>query len=131
MARRVRMSSDEAWAVLEHAHTGVLTSLRATKKFARVRNDPRVSFVVESGMEWAQLVGVHLTGRARFVEDGAQLDRVAAALDAKYASFRTPRPEMSSATRAHYETRTATIEIVPDERIMSWDNARLFDPEQA
>ncbi len=35
-----------------------------TKKFARIRNDPRVAFVVESGTHWAELVGVHLTGRA-------------------------------------------------------------------
>jgi hypothetical protein len=54
-----------------------------------------------------------------------------AALHAKYEGFRTPRPQMPSATRAHYETRTVTIEIVPDDRILSWDNARLFAPEQA
>ncbi len=156
MARSVRMSSDEAWAVLENAHTGVLTSLRAdgwpislpvwfvvldrriyvagqahTKKFARIRNDPRVSFVVESGTQWAELVGVQLTGRAGFVEGGEQLDRVMAALHAKYESFRMPRPQMPSATRVHYETRTVTIEIVPDDRILSWDNARLKVSEQA
>ncbi len=154
MARSVRMNDDEAWTVLENAHTGILTSLRAdgwpisspvwfvaldrriyvsgpahTKKFARIRNDPRVSFVVESGAHWAELVGVHLTGRAGFVGGGEQLDQVMTALHAKYERFRTPRPEMPSATRAHYETRTATIEIVPDERILSWDNARLFAPE--
>ena len=155
MARSVHMNGDEAWAVLEHAHTGVLTSLRAdgwpislpvwfvaldrriyvagpahTKKFARIRKDPRVSFVVESGMRWAELVGVHLTGRAGFVEGDSQLDRVATALNAKYESFRTPRPEMPSATRTHYEARTTTIEIVPDDRILSWDNARLFAADE-
>ena len=156
MARSVRMTSDEAWEVLEHAHTGVLTSLRAdgwpislpvwfvvvdrhiyvagpahAKKFARIRNDPRVAFVVESGTRWAELVGVHVTGRAAFLEAGERLDGVMAALDAKYERFRTPRPEMPSSTRAHYETRTETIELVPDERILSWDNARLFAQEQA
>jgi PPOX class probable F420-dependent enzyme len=156
VARTVRMNGDEAWAVLENAHTGVLTSLRAdgwpislpvwfvaldrriyvagpahTKKFARIRNDPRVSFVVESGARWAELAGVHVTGRASFVEAGEHLDRVMASLDAKYATFRTPRAEMPSATRANYETQTATIEILPEERILSWDNARLFAPEQA
>ena len=154
MVRSVRMTSAEAWDVLEHAHTGVLTSLRAdgspislpvwfvvvdrriyvagpahTKKFARMRNDPRVAFVVESGTRWAELVGVHVTGCARLLEAGEQLDRVMTALDAKYARFRTPRPEMPSSTRAHYEILTETIEIVPDERILSWDNARLFTPE--
>jgi PPOX class probable F420-dependent enzyme len=154
VARSVRMSRDEAWAVLEHAHTGILTSLRAdgwpislpvwfvvldrriyvagpahTKKFARIRNDPRVSFVVESGTRWAELVGVHVTGRAVVLEAGARSDRVMAAFAAKYGAFRTPRPDMPSATRAQYETRTTTIEIEPEDRILSWDNARLFAPE--
>jgi PPOX class probable F420-dependent enzyme len=150
------MSRDEAWEVLERAHTGVFTSLRGdgwpislpvwfavidrriyvagpahTKKFARIRNDPRVSFVVESGTQWAELVGVHVTGRAAFLDPGERCDRVMAALHTKYEPFRTPRPQMPSTTRAHYETQTATIEIMPDDRILSWDNARLFTPEQA
>ena len=151
MVRTVRMSDADALIVLERAHTGILTSVRRdgwpislpvwfvaldrriyiagqahTKKFARIRNDPRVSFVVESGTNWAELVGVHVTGRARFLDDGARLDQVMAALHAKYERFRTPRSQMPSTTRSHYETLTATIEIVPDGRILSWNNARLF-----
>ena len=38
---------------------------------------------------------------------------------------------MPDATRAHYETAVTTIEIVPDDRILSWDNARLFAPDPA
>jgi len=154
MPRSVRMTSADAWAVLERAHTGILTSLRRdgapvslpvwfvaldrriyvagpdhTKKFARIRNDPRVSFLVESGRLWAELVGVHLTGHARVLDDRNQLERVDAALDAKYAGFRTPHPDMPAATRAHYETQTTTIEIVPDDRILSWDNSRVLAPE--
>jgi len=142
--------------MLEHAHTGVLSSLRAdgwpislpvwfvvvdrciyvagpapTKKFTRIRNDPRVSFVVESGTQWAELVGVHMTGRAVFLDPGARLERVMAAFQEKYDRFRTPRPEMPPSTRTHYETQTATIEIRPDDRILSWDNSRLFTPEQS
>jgi PPOX class probable F420-dependent enzyme len=147
----VRLTPDEAWAVLERAHTGILTTLRRdgwpislpvwfvaldgglyiagparTKKFGRVRHDPRVSFLVESGDRWSELVGVHVTGRAHVVTDPALLARVAAALAAKYAAFRTPRAAMPDATRARYEGETTTIEIVPDERILSWDNSRLF-----
>ncbi len=151
MARSIRMTDDEAWAMLEHAHTGVLTSLRRdggpislpvwfvaldrrvyvagparTKKFARVRHDPRVAFLVESGTNWAELAGVQLTGRADLLDASERLDRVTSALHAKYERFRTPRAQMPSTTRANYETETATIEIVPDERILSWDNSRLF-----
>ena len=154
MPQSVRVHDDDAWGVLERAHTGVLTSLRRdgwpislpvwfvvldrcvyvagpepTKKFARIRHDPRVSFVVESGTAWAELVGVHLTGRATFLGPGAHLDRVTAALQTKYEAFRTPRSEMPAATRARYEVAITTIEIVPDARVIAWDNARLFAPE--
>jgi PPOX class probable F420-dependent enzyme len=156
VARSVRLGADEAWTVLSTAHTGVLTSLRRdgvpvslpvwfvvverriyvsgqahTKKFARVRHDPRVSFLVESGERWAELVGVHVTGRARVVDDPELLDRVSAALHEKYSQFRTPRETMPAPTRAHYETALATIGIVPDDRILTWDNSRLFTGDGA
>ena len=74
---------------------------------------------------WAELTGVHLTGHAELMTAGERLDEVMAALHAKYEGFRTPRPQMPERTRAHYESGTATIEIAPDDRILSWDNARL------
>jgi nitroimidazol reductase NimA-like FMN-containing flavoprotein (pyridoxamine 5'-phosphate oxidase superfamily) len=146
----VRLSRDEAWSIVAGAHTGIFTSLRRdgtpislpiwfvvidrriylsgpahAKRVARVRRDPRVSFLVESGIRWAELRAVHLTGRARIVTEPELKACVADVLDAKYAGFRTARAEMTAATRAHYEVEIATIEITPDERILSWDNARL------
>jgi nitroimidazol reductase NimA-like FMN-containing flavoprotein (pyridoxamine 5'-phosphate oxidase superfamily) len=145
-----RLSPDEAWAVVAAAHTGIFTSLRrdgvpialplwfveldrriyvsgpaTARRVARVRRDPRVSFLVESGRYWAELLAVHLTGRARVVSEPELLARVAAALDAKYGAFRTRRSAMPAATRAHYEVELATIEITPDAHILSWNNARL------
>jgi len=156
VARSVRLDDDEAWDALRRAHTGILTTLRGdgvpialpvwfvaldrriyvsgpghTKKFARIRHDPRVGFLVESGLRWIELCGVHVTGTARIVDDEALAQRVAAALDAKYAEFRITREEMPEPTRAHYETSVATIEITPDERILSWENSRLFAPESS
>jgi PPOX class probable F420-dependent enzyme len=146
----LRLSPDEAWAVVAASHTGLFTSLRrdgvpitlpvwfvvldrriyvsgpaSAKRVARIRRDPRVSFLVESGERWAELRAVHLTGRARVVTESEPLARVAAALEAKYAAFRTPRAGMPAATRAHYDVELATIEIAPDEHMLSWDNARL------
>jgi nitroimidazol reductase NimA-like FMN-containing flavoprotein (pyridoxamine 5'-phosphate oxidase superfamily) len=146
----IRLTREEAWKVLADSHTGIFTSLRADgmpialpvwfvalderiyvaapmhrKKVARVRRDPRVSFLVESGELWKELRGVHLTGRAHFVEDPARIAVVRAALDAKYNAFRSPRPSMPEETRAQYETEIAYMESVPDERILSFDNARI------
>lgn len=153
MAVSVRMTRDEAWAELARAHTGIFTSLRrdgvpislpvwfvvlderiyvggpaTSKKVARVRHDHRVAFLVESGERWRDLRAVHLTGRGRIVEDAESslLERVSALSDDKYAAFRTPRDDMPDATRQHYAVAHATIEIAPDDRVLSWDNARLF-----
>jgi PPOX class probable F420-dependent enzyme len=150
MATSVRMSPDDAWRFLADAHTGILTTLRRdgqpialpvwfvafdgrvfvsgperTKKFSRIRRDARVSFLVESGRRWSELRGVHVTGRARVVDDPELLAHVRLALDLKYAAFRTPRAAMPDATRAHYDTEVTTIEIQVDDRVLSWDNARL------
>ena len=146
----IRLSREEAWAALESAHTGILTTLRADgvpialpvwfvameeriyvgtpshrKKLVRIARDPRVSFLVESGEKWAELTGVHLTGVANVVDDTVIRERVREALDSKYATFRTPRASMPERTRDTYEVPTTVIEVVPDERILSWDNSRL------
>jgi PPOX class probable F420-dependent enzyme len=145
----VRLTPDEAWGVLERAHTGILTTLRrdgmpislpmwfvvldrticigapsGTKKLARLRHDPRASFLVESGERWAELEAVHLTGQVEMVNDEAEIARIDDALDKKYAAFRTASTEMPQATRNHYAGRTY-LRLVPDDRILSWDNRKL------
>lgn len=145
----VRLDADEAWAVLEVAHTGIFTTLRRdgmpialpvwfvaldrticlaapsrTKKIARLRHDARASFLVESGEKWVELEAVHLTGRVELVTDEAAMARIDEALDEKYAAFRGPRGAMPEKTQAHYAGRTF-LRLVPDERIVSWDNRRI------
>ena len=95
-----------------------------TKKLARLRHDPRASFLVESGERWAELEAVHLTGRVEVVTDEAEIARIDAALDEKYAAFRTASTAMPQATRDHYAGRTY-LRLVPDDRILSWDNRKL------
>lgn len=146
----VRMTAEEAWARVAAAHTGIVTSLRrdgvpiatpmwfcvvddavhfrtpdGSKKAGRLRHDPRIGFLVEGGTRWAELWAVHLAGRAEFVTDPDVVERVGAALSAKYAGFRTARTEMPDATRTHYERPAAVIRIDAEERIVSWDNAKL------
>ena len=145
----VRLSADEAWAVLEGSHTGIFTTLRRdgmpialpvwfvvldrticvsapsrTKKLQRLRHDPRASFLVESGEKWAELEAVHLTGTVEFVEDQADIERIADAIQTKYAPFQGDRSAMPERTREHYAGRTF-LRLVPDERIISWDNRRI------
>ena len=146
----IRLSRAEAWEVLGASHTGIFTSLRSdgvpitlpvwfvalderiyidavatTKKVARIRRDPRVSFLVESGERWRDLRGVHLTGRARIVAEPELQARVGAALGEKYGGFSGDRSAMPAESRSHYEREHLVLEIEPDERILSYENARI------
>lgn len=145
----VRMDPAEAWAFLREGHTGIYTTLRRDgmpvslpvwyavdgeavyvstrgKKVLRVRHNPASSFLVEAGQAWAELRGVHLTGRSSVVDpDEALRARITAELDRKYAAFRTSRSRMPDATKAYYSAGQAIIMFEPDPRILSWDNRRL------
>jgi PPOX class probable F420-dependent enzyme len=145
----VRLTKDEAWEAVESAHTGTLTTLRrdgmpialpvwfvvdghaivlmtpaGTKKIARVRHDPRASFLVESGQQYLELRGVHLTGQVETVEDADAKARIEAAVNAKYAPFRPPAGDLPAAAQAYYAEQVF-LRFVPEERILTWDNARL------
>ncbi|MGH7894309.1 MAG: pyridoxamine 5'-phosphate oxidase family protein [Candidatus Binatia bacterium] len=149
--RSVRLTTDEAWALLRDAHTGILVTLRRdgvpiatpmwfaaldgyvyvrtparSKKVGRLRRDARVTFLVEEGERWAELRAVHFTGRAEIVGDDPDLvARVDAELDRKYTRFRTARAAMPDPTRRHYETTFALIRVVPDPAPITWDNRKL------
>jgi PPOX class probable F420-dependent enzyme len=145
----IRLTEHEAWHAVESAHTGILTTLRrdgmpialpvwfvvddrsvalmtpsGTKKIARIQHDPRASFLVESGEQYTELRGVHLTGRVEIVEDAAAITRIEAAVNAKYAAFRPPVGKLPAAAQAYY-AKQAFLRFVPDGRILTWDNARL------
>ena len=148
--KSVRMNADEAWSFLAAAHTGILTTLRSdgfpvslpvwfvvedrtvlvagpghTKKFVRVRNDDRCSFLAETGDRWAELQAVQITGRARLM-DSPDWEHVDSLLDAKYAGFRTPRSEMPAETREYYDNSRSLLAIEPEGRLLTWDNRKLF-----
>lgn len=148
----VRLDDDETWAFLDAAHTGILGTLRAdgspalvpmwfvaldravhlrtlasSAKAGHIRRDPRVSFLVESGLAWAELKAVVLHGVAEVVEDRGLCTRIDAAFDAKYEGFRTPE-NVPEATRRHYAARRVHLRVVPGGRPLTWDNAKLRTP---
>jgi PPOX class probable F420-dependent enzyme len=148
-AMTIRLTADEAWDAVESAHTGILTTLRrdgmpialpvwfavddrsiammtpaGTKKIARIRHDPRASFLVESGEQYTELRGVHLTGRVELVEDAAATSQIEAAVNVKYAAFRPPTARLPAAAQAYY-AKQVFLRFVPEGRVLTWDNARL------
>lgn len=149
--RGVRLSVEEAWEVVERAHTGILGTLRRdgvpimlpiwfvavdrsiyirtgddSRKARRLRLDPRASFLVESGEHWAELRAVHFTGTTSALGgDDPLVADLEKAFEAKYSSFRTAPSKMGAATRAHYARPRVFFRFTPDEHILSWDNRHL------
>ena len=148
----IRLSPDEAWDALAQAHTGIFTTLRRdgmpialpvwfvaidrsiclaapsrTKKLARLRHDPRASFLIESGDRWVELLAVHLTGKCELLDldkDRPLIERIDDELDVKYAPYRANHAAMPQKTQEHYAARTF-IRFVPDSRVLTWDNSRM------
>ena len=146
----VRMTDDEAWAMVEEALVGVLTTLRRDgrpvalpvwfvaldrriyvttrgKKVERARRDARASFLVEDGERWSELRAVHLDCAAEVITPTDDLrERVRAEMDTKYGRYRTRRSAMPTAAREHYANAAgALLELVPQGRLLTWDNRRL------
>lgn len=146
----VRLDPEEAWEVVEASHTGILTSLRRdgrpvalpvwfvvdegriwlstparAKKVARLRHDPRGSFLVESGRAWAELRAVHLPVTATVVEDPEVVARVDRRKGEKYAASQVARRRLPDTTRAHYSAGRVAIALDVSDRILTWDNSRI------
>jgi PPOX class probable F420-dependent enzyme len=149
----VRLSEDEAWAELDTAHTGILTTLRRdgrpvslpvwfatvgrniyvrtpakTRKVEHVRNDPRATFLVERGEKWIELCAVMVYADVELLEPGDELDAASAAITAKYTGFGMQAlgdKKLPDATKEHYAGRSAMLRLTPTERLVTWDNSRL------
>jgi hypothetical protein len=150
----IRLDDDEAWAVLEAAHTGILTTLRAdgspvtlpmwfvaldrticfttfegTKKLARVQRDPRASFLVESGERWAELRAVHRRWHGRDRRRRDRRPRIDAAARRKFSAFRTARSEMPAATG--YYSNKRFLRLVPAPASSRGTTAASGNPERS
>ncbi|MDG2114139.1 MAG: pyridoxamine 5'-phosphate oxidase family protein [Actinomycetota bacterium] len=146
-----RMTEDEIRTYLADGHTGIFTTLRRDgmpiampmwyavldglvyvqtrgRKLQRLRNDPRASFLVESGLRWAELRAVHLTGHCELIEDPDEelSRRFSEEFKRKYSSYRATELEMPKETAEYYATKLrGLVRFHPDERVLHWDNNKL------
>jgi PPOX class probable F420-dependent enzyme len=145
----VEMSDAERAAFLRAGHTGLLSTLREdgspaaipmwfvfldghvwlrtlarSHKAVHLRRDPRLSFVVETGLSWAELKAVVIQGTAAFEVDDDKRAAVDDAFATKYAEFLMPE-NVPSATRRHYGADRAYIRIEPGRGSRTWDNSKI------
>lgn len=147
----VRLDWQEAQEVVRSAHTGIFTTLRRdgfpvatpvwfvvesdtiwittperAKKVARARNDPRSSFLVESGERWSELRGVHLACIASVVDSPGTLAWIEKLKSEKYERFRRPtNSTLPKDTGAYYAASRVAIRLEVNPHFLSWDNSRV------
>ncbi|MFP8877964.1 MAG: pyridoxamine 5'-phosphate oxidase family protein [Myxococcota bacterium] len=113
------------WFSMDDALVISMTTFRKSQKILNLRRDPRVSLLVESGLEYQELTGVVIYGRAELSED---LDEITAVLLA--AAGQEAPPDDADAQKVMREVmkKTAskrTLIRVKPERVISWNHAKL------
>jgi PPOX class probable F420-dependent enzyme len=145
----VRLTEAETQDFLARSHTGILSTLRrdgspasmpmwfvmidghvyvrtlaTSRKAQHMRQDPRVSFLVECGRAWRELKAVVVSGRAVVVTDPALVAAIDERFAAKYADDLMPE-DAPDITRRHYAAARVHIRVDAERRIRTWDNAKL------
>jgi PPOX class probable F420-dependent enzyme len=144
---QIRMSDDEVWKFIESRkslqvatlnrdgsphlttlwfgiHEGdiVFETFTKSQKIVNLKRDPRIAVLVEDGLEYNELRGVAINGRAELHDDPAVVFRYALAVTRKNNPGLS-REQQEQAAKMLSVKRTAVV--VKAERMMSWDHRKL------
>jgi PPOX class probable F420-dependent enzyme len=113
------------WFAVDPDGTVRMTTFRASQKVKNIQRDPRVSLLVESGEEYAELMGVVLYGKARIVDD---IEVVKETLVMCTTRFGAPLDAAAREGMLKVMERTAAKRVcilISPEKIVSWDHRKL------
>jgi len=104
----------------------------SSQKIKNLRRDPRVSCLVETGVEYSELAGISLRGRARLVEDYDGIRALGERVSERMVGMDDPgiSKELKDALLDHQATKRVGV-IVEAERVASWDHAKMSAPPGA
>jgi hypothetical protein len=98
-----------------------LYSITRAKRWADLQRDPRVSAVVDAGVEYDELRGVEITGSAEVV---GEVPRTGADVPALAAIERTFARKYMGGDQMFHDGTHAWLRVVPT-KIASWDFRKL------
>lgn len=93
-------------------------SYRKSQKIRNLVRDPSISMLVHSGIDYAQLRGVQIAGRAEIRDDIETVRAVADSMASRYGAGVTSTPARESIPKR------VAVRIVVDE-VVSWDHTKL------
>lgn len=94
-----------------------------SQKIANIRRDDRVSALVEGGVEYAELRGVSITGRARLVEDYEAIKAIGSKVVTRMAGG-VDLGELGDQIVSKQATKRVGVVIEPD-HVASWDHRKM------
>jgi len=100
----------------------VFETFTKSQKVVNLKRDPRIAVLVEDGLEYNELRGVAINGRAELHDDPAVVFRYALAVTQKNNPRLAPEQQQAAAKMLS-QKRTAVV--VKAERIVSWDHRKL------
>lgn len=94
-----------------------------SQKIANIRRDDRVSALVEGGVEYSELRGVSITGRARLVEDYDEIKAIGSKVVTRMAGG-VDLGELGDQIVSKQATKRVGVVIEPD-HVASWDHRKM------
>lgn len=113
------------WFVMDDDLVIRMTTFSASQKIRNIERDPRVSLLAESGVEYQELKGVVIYGRAELSRD---LDLLVTTLLSAAGQEVAPGDTEAVARMREVMKKTAekrTLIRIRPERVVSWDHAKL------
>lgn len=95
----------------------------SSQKVRNLRRDPRVTCLVEDGVDYFELRGVSITGRARLVEDYDEIKGIGSRVMTRMAGGADPG-ELGEDLVSKQAHKRVGIVIEPD-KVASWDHRKL------
>jgi len=113
------------WFVSDDDFVVSMATFRGTQKIANLQRDPRVSLLVESGREYAELKGVVIYGSAELSEDpDAIIATLKAASQKETTETDAAKRRAADAGMQKSASKRILIRVKPN-RILSWDHSKL------
>jgi PPOX class probable F420-dependent enzyme len=102
-----------------------MTTFRKSQKVLNIRRDPRVSLLVESGLEYSELRGVVIYGKAEVIDDLETVQDTLVRAATRQAPVDDPE-KLEAMKQGMAATAAKRVCIrVPRERVVSWDHRKL------
>jgi PPOX class probable F420-dependent enzyme len=112
------------WFAVDDDNTVWMTTFRKSQKVMNLRRDPRVSLLAEAGESYDQLRGVVIYGRARVVDELAEVTATLLAIGGVGATLDPEaRKRAESGVARTAEKRVAIL--IRSEKTISWDHRKL------